>query len=158
VAVGSETRSETFTESFRDAEPRLRRALAAAVGLEAGREASAEALAYGWKHWDRIRSMRNPAGYLYRVGRSKARKRSNPSSTVFVPPALSEEPWCEPGLRAALERLSERQRVAVMLMYGFGYSTGEAAALLGVEAGTVHRHAARGMAKLRAALKVGTDD
>jgi predicted RNA polymerase sigma factor len=84
VAVTSETQSETFTEFFREAEPRLRRALAAAAGIEAGREATAEALAYGWEHWDRVGSMENPAGYLYRVGRSKARKRVEVNPSEFV--------------------------------------------------------------------------
>ena len=32
----------------------------------------AEALAFGWEHWNRVREMDNPCGYLYRVGRSRA--------------------------------------------------------------------------------------
>ena len=40
-------------------------------GPELGREAAAEALVYGWEQWDRISEMANPAGYLYRVGRSR---------------------------------------------------------------------------------------
>jgi hypothetical protein len=59
-------------------------ALAAAAGIEAGREATAEALAYGWEHWDRVGSMENPVGYLYRVGRSKARKRVEVNPSEFV--------------------------------------------------------------------------
>jgi predicted RNA polymerase sigma factor len=74
VAISTGTRSETFEAFFREAEPRLRRALIAAAGAEVGREAAAEALAYGWEHWDRVGAMENPAGYLYRVGRSKARR------------------------------------------------------------------------------------
>jgi len=158
VAVGFEALSETFTEFFRETEPRLRRALTAAVGVEAGREAAAEALAYGWEHWERVGSMGNPAGYLYRVGRSKARNRRRTHPRVFVPTAAEQEPWCEPGLRAALEALSERQRVAVMLVHGFGYTTAEAGDLLGVEGGTVHKHAARGLEKIRAALRVDAHD
>jgi DNA-directed RNA polymerase specialized sigma24 family protein len=137
VAVGSETASATFTEFFREVEPRLRRALIAAVGIEAGRDAAAEELAYGWEHRDRIGSMQNPAGYLYRVGRSRARRRTAARPGVFLPARVADEPWCEPGLRAALEGLSERQRVAVMLVHGFGYTTGEAGDLLGLRGGTV---------------------
>jgi len=102
--------------------------------------------------------MANPAGYLYRVGRSKARNRRRTNPGVFVPRAAEREPWCEPGLRAALEGLSERQRVAVMLVHGFGYTTGEVGDLLGVEGGTVHKHATRGLAKVRAALRVDAHD
>jgi hypothetical protein len=30
----------------------------------AGRDAAADALAYGWEHWERIKDMKNPIGYL----------------------------------------------------------------------------------------------
>src|SRR3972149_8248095 len=57
----------------------LQRALVAGFGQDLGQEAMSEALAYGWEHWDRIRSMENKAGYLYRVGyrwaiRAKSRR------------------------------------------------------------------------------------
>jgi hypothetical protein len=64
--------SEAF---FAEAEPRLRRAFVAAYGTQRGYEATAEALAYGWEHWRRIRSLDNPLGYLYRVGQSRTRPR-----------------------------------------------------------------------------------
>ena len=58
----------------REVEPRLRYALVAAVGQDLGQDAACEALAYGWRHWDRIRDLENPAGYLYRVGRRSVRR------------------------------------------------------------------------------------
>jgi hypothetical protein len=64
-----------FEDFFAVAEPRLRRALVAAYGIERGREAAAEALAYGWEHWSKVRAMKNPTGYLYRVGQSRSRAR-----------------------------------------------------------------------------------
>ena len=71
-------RDETLTASFidfvRDVEPRLRVALSATLGTEKGRECTADALAYAWENWDRLATMGNPAGYLYRVGRSRARR------------------------------------------------------------------------------------
>ena len=156
MAIQTDTRSEAFTAFFREAEPRLRRALTAAVGYEAGKEAAAEALAYGWEHWERLTGMENPVGYLYRVGRSKARNRRKPLP-LLAPPAVAE-PWCEPGLQSALEGLSDRQRVAVMMVHGFGYTPTETAAVLGVKAGTVHKHAERGLRKVRARLEGGRDD
>lgn len=156
MAIRTDTRSEAFTAFFREAEPRLRRSLTAAVGFEAGKEAAAEALAYGWEHWERVAGMENPVGYLYRVGRSKARSRRKPLP-LLAPPAVAE-PWCEPGLRSALEGLSDRQRVAVMMVHGFGYTPTETAAVLGVKAGTVHKHAERGLRKVRARLEGGRDD
>ena len=61
---------EGFAAFFAVAEPRLRRALVAAYGADRGGDATSEALVYGWQHWDRVREMANPVGYLYRVGQS----------------------------------------------------------------------------------------
>ncbi len=72
--MSDETKADSFTEFFSDVERSLRHALTAAFGADHGREAVAEALAYGWEHWDRIQSMENPAGYLYRVAVNHARK------------------------------------------------------------------------------------
>lgn len=109
----------------------LKRALVAAVGLEAGLDAAAEALAYGWEHWDRLEEMENPAGYLYRVGRSHARPRG--ARVVQLPKADDPGlPWVEPALPDALARLPEMQRSTVLLVHTFGYSLSETAALLGV--------------------------
>ena len=64
-------------------------------------------------------------------------------------------PWVEPGLPAALACLSERQRTAVMLVYGLEWSFAEVAELLDVSKGTVQTQAGRGMAKLRKELGGG---
>ena len=72
------TPSESFTSFVEEVEPRLKRALCVGFGIESGVEATADALAYGWEHWERIETMENPAGYLYQVGRSRARKRRTP--------------------------------------------------------------------------------
>lgn len=132
---------------------RLRRAFIAAYGPEVGAEATSEALAYGWEHWSRISQMDNPSGYLYRVGQSKARKyRRRP---VRLPEVESvATPWVEPGLPKALERLSERQRQAIVLCHGYGWTLSEVATMLGVGPSTIQRHIDRGMAKLRSRLGV----
>ena len=62
--------SELFTDFVENTELDLRRALIARYGPERGREATAEAFAYAWEHWNRIKDMKNPSGYLYRVGQS----------------------------------------------------------------------------------------
>src|SRR5690242_14275149 len=53
---------------------RLRRVLVAHYGVELGADAAADALRYGWEHWDRVGSMTNPVGYLYRVAQSSVRR------------------------------------------------------------------------------------
>lgn len=148
-----ETRADSFTDFVTETERRLRHALTAAFGAERGREATAEALAYGWEHWDRVREMENPSGYLYRVGRDRARRMSRRqalSSLVVV----ADERWVEPKLSAALARLPERQRLVVALLYGYQWSMAEVAGLLGISKGTVQSYSDRGLRRLRRRLGV----
>lgn len=146
-----------FSRFLGTAEPGLRRALVGRYGPDVGREAAAEAIAYAWENWERLRSMRNPAGYLYRVGQSKARRYRSKERSIRHDPAATgnPEPWVEPQLAAALEQLSEKQRSAVLMVYGHGHTFEEAARSLGVTRSTVQRHVDRGMAKLRRKLEVG---
>lgn len=146
---------DSFEVFFKEAEPRLHDALSACLGGELGRESTADALAFGWENWDRVASMDNPIGYLYVVGRNRARK-ARRSRRVGVP--LVEEsrlPWIEPGLPDALAGLPERQRVVVTLVYGFEWTLAEVADLLGVRKTTVQNHAERGLSKLRSNLGAG---
>jgi RNA polymerase sigma factor (sigma-70 family) len=144
-------------EAFAQAtEPPLRRALIAAYGYEDGREAAAEALAYAWEHWTRVREMPNAIGYLFRVARTSAtrgrrwRRRTPP---LLAPPPGTEHRF-EPGLPAALASLSQRQRVAVVLVHGFGYTLREVADLTGIKITTVQNHLERGLRRLRDQLGV----
>ncbi len=147
--------TEEFTAFVREVEPRLRHALVAVFGQELGREATAEALAYGWEHWDRVGAMENPAGYLYRVGRS--RRPSRRTLPVFAPVQTRELPDVEPGLPTALTGLSENQCVAVVMVHAYGWPRDEVAAMLDVAVSTLDTHLQRGLAKLRNALGVTID-
>jgi len=144
---------EGFDGFFAAAEPSLRRALVARYGLDRGREATADALAWGFEHWDRLRAMENPTGYLYRVGCTKARGRRRRHVLFEAPPAPGE-PGIEPGLAAALTHLSAEQRAAVVLVKGYGWELHEVAELTGSSISTVNTHVRRGLAKLRAELGV----
>lgn len=147
---------DDFTESFtifvKEVETRLRHALVAVFGQEHGREATAEALAYAWEHWDRVGSMDNPAGYLYRVGRTRGQRRRLRPAFDPVPPG--HLPEVEPGLPAALLALSEKQRVAVVMVHAYDWPRQETAALLGVSVSTLDTHLQRGLGKLRNGLGV----
>ena len=144
---------ETFVAAH---ERRLRQALTAAVGIDGGRDAAADAFAYAWEHWDRVAPMANPVGYLFVVGRDRHRRgfRSRLGRPVFDVGPDRPEPWCEPALAKQLARLSDRERVVVMLVNGFDWSLAEVAELMGVSKSTVQTHAERGMAKLRAGMGV----
>ena len=145
----SEAGGEGFTEFFAIAEPRLRRALVAAYGVDRGREAAAEALAYAWEHWERISDMDNPVGYLYRVGQSRSRPRS--AVQLYPPVNAGSGPWIEPELPAALAELSERERLAVVLIEGFGWTFREVAEVADVSVSSVQSYLSRGLKKLRQA-------
>lgn len=149
-----ELKVEAFTEFVEAHELGLRVALTAALGSDVGREAAAEALAYGWEHWDRVSVMGNPAGYLYRVGRSWGGRRHRRRRVLLPASDVAGESWVEPGLPGALARLPERQRVVVWLLHSAQWSMSEVADLLGISKSSVQRHAERGMARLRRMLGV----
>lgn len=139
-----------FTAFVAEVEPRLRRALVALRGPELGRDATAEALAWAWGNWAQVTSMENPAGYLYRVGSSRTRPR-RPALLPVVSASFDGSAF-EPGLGPALARLSERQRAAVVLVHGCGWTHQEVADALGVSRSSVGTHVDRAMARLREEL------
>lgn len=149
----SATDIDAFRGFFVESEPRLRQALSATLGTQAGREATADALGYAWEHWERIRPMDNPVGYLYVVGRDRARRLLRKPRPVFYPVDSSRLPWVEPSLPGALERLPDRQREVVVLMYCYQWSMSEVAELLGISKSTVQNHAERGLASLRLSIR-----
>lgn len=142
--------ADSFEGFVREVEPRLRQALSASLGSETGREAAAEALAYAWEHWDRIRTMANPAGYLYVMGRNSGRHTERMRRrSVLLPVDPERLPWVEPALPGAVAALPEQQRVVVMLLHCFQWTMSEVAELLEVSKSTVQSHAERGLSKLR---------
>jgi RNA polymerase sigma factor (sigma-70 family) len=57
-----------------------------------------------------------------------------------------------------MAQLSERQRIAVFLVYGLGWTRREVAELLGISVNSIGAHLSRGLAKLRSGLGVSVDD
>jgi DNA-directed RNA polymerase specialized sigma24 family protein len=148
-------REREFSDFVAVVEPRVRHALVALCGTEEAEDATAEGLAYAWKNWDRVRAMTNPAGYVYRVARSRTRRRKVHPVWPEVPDSL---PDVEPGLPTAIARLPERQRVTVLLVYGWDWTPREVADLLEVRVSTIQTHLARGLSRLRRELGVPVDD
>jgi RNA polymerase sigma factor (sigma-70 family) len=163
----------SFERFFLEAERKLTVALVARYGAEVGREAAVEAFAWAWEHWDRLRVMGNPTGYLYRVGQTAARRRpaaarrlggrslvassSLASSPSLSPPTSPDHADAVDGddrLPAALATLSLRQRQVAVLVHGYGFSHRETADLLGLSRSSVQNHAERGMTRLRRAMEV----
>lgn len=154
----SATQQAAFEDFVRGTEPRLRRALVAAYGFDDGRDACAEALAYAWEQWERVSGMANPAGYLFRVAQSRSRGKKQPTLFALPPQDPMSEYRFEPGLPDALAALSQRQRLAVVLVHGFGYTAAEVAELTGLRQTTVRNHLSRGLAKLRDKLGITLEE
>lgn len=153
VTLTASPDTTSFTSFVERVGKQLHQALIAAYGLQTGEEVTSEALAYAWEHWDRVRVMQNPAGYLYRVGQSKTKRgifRRPPRPEVERPALVSG--WYEPQLADALAALSEKQRAAVLLVHGLEWKVAEVARLWGTGFSTVKEHVDKGMEALRREL------
>jgi DNA-directed RNA polymerase specialized sigma24 family protein len=135
----------------------LRRALISFYGADVGVEAAADVWVWAWEHREEWIDMENPAGYLFRVGQSAARRYRKRPVTMPVPAVLDDAMPIAPELPAALQTLSPRQRSAVLLVHGYGYGLTEAAQLLGLSVSTLRNHLTRGLRHLKEALKETTD-
>jgi DNA-directed RNA polymerase specialized sigma24 family protein len=148
--MGDENEEE-FDVFVTRVKPQLERALVGHLPAPMVGDAVAEALAYAWEHRDRVLPMKNPAGYLYRVAQSRSRRRSQGLLPWTSDAAI---PHIEPGLPAALARLSPKQSLAIWLVHAAGMTHVEAAEAMGISASTVANHVERGMARLRTELGV----
>lgn len=149
-------RTETAFATFvRAVEPRLRQALVATYGPADGREATVDALSWAWEHWDRLSGVRNPGGYLYRVGQSAVRRfGSRPLPIGVLHSSSVALPDLSPELLPALARLSAQQRTVVLLVHAYGWSQADVATLLEISSSTVREHMNRALARLRDELEV----
>jgi DNA-directed RNA polymerase specialized sigma24 family protein len=153
AADGSEAEFETFAAAVSTP---LRQALIGALGVERGDEAHALAMAYGWEHQEKVMAMGSPVGYLFTVGRSRTRVRRKALPVQYLAPT-PDHPEYEPGLGPAMVRLPEKQRVAVFLVVGCGWSNAEVGRITGKSESTVRTLVARGLARLRSELGVEVD-
>jgi DNA-directed RNA polymerase specialized sigma24 family protein len=131
----------------------LRQALVAAFGVDRGAEAHASAMAYAFEHQERVMGLESPVAYLFSVGRSRSRNRRKPLPVVYAEPS-GEPPEFEPALAGAVARLPEKQRVAVFLVVGCGWSNAEVGRLTGKSESTVRALVRRALARLRRELQV----
>jgi RNA polymerase sigma-70 factor (ECF subfamily) len=151
---------EAFDGFVGAVEAGLRRALVAAYGSEVGRDAAMDALVWAWQHWSRVQAMENPGGYLFRVGQSVARRRIRRdarAATVRLSVDANDDSEFEPALERCLADLSSRQRAAVVLVHGYGYTLAEAARLMGCSVSSVRNHNDRALRRLRDAIGAGDE-
>ncbi len=138
-----------------EAGQRLERALVARFGIDNGLEAAAEAIEYGLTNWEKLQTMHNPVGYLYRVGESRGRRlvqRWARLEALVVDP-VTVDAVVDIDLQRALGRLKPIERVSIVLVHAHGHSYREAAEVLDLSATTITNHLHRGMVRLRRILE-----
>lgn len=127
-----------------------------------------EAFVLAWRKLEQFRGESRFATWLHHIAHRcfLQHQRRRGASTTFDSDD-GEQTAVEPGspelgldLGAALQRLSDSQRAALLYCVQMGLSHDEAAAVLEMPLGSVKTHVARGKAKLRALLSdwAPTDD
>jgi RNA polymerase sigma factor (sigma-70 family) len=171
LAPASSSEDEQMTqplafEAFFEAE---RDGLFGALVLITGDRHEAEEIAQDaflllWERWDRVGSMENPSGYLYRTAMNLFRKRRRRAALAVrraVGFAHSGDPFAAADDRQVVARalagLSRRQRAALVLTELLGFTSEEAGRMLGVKSVTVRVLASQGRAAMRQSLG-GTDE
>ena len=152
-----DARADTdLTSLWEEHGPRLWRAVFAYAGdREVASDAVAEAFAQCLRRGTEVRS---PARWIWRVafrlaaGELQRRGRHEPSTDEEL--FLIPDPAID--LVRALSQLPRKQRAALVLHYYAGYTTREAAEVLGSSAATVRVHLSHGRKRLRELL--GDDD
>jgi RNA polymerase sigma factor (sigma-70 family) len=163
IAASEATEGPIAFEGFFEAErTRLLRALYLLTGnREEAEEVHQEAFIAVWERWDRVGSMEDPTGYLYRTAlngyRSRLR-RAGRAARRATGHAKGVDGFAEAEDRVEIARalagLSPRRREAVVLTELLGYRSAEAGRLMGVADSTVRRLAANARDELRSMLEV----
>jgi RNA polymerase sigma factor (sigma-70 family) len=160
----STARAEPFEAFFE----RERDGLFGALVMITGHRQEAEEIAQDafialLERWDRVSTLEDPTGYLYRTAMNVFRKRRR-RAAVAVRRAVRlmprqdgfDQAEARQVVAAALATLSPRQRAALVLTELLDYSSEEAARLMSIRAGTVRALATQGRAALRRTM--GDDD
>ena len=109
-----------------------------------------------WERWDTIDRIDDPTAYLFRVALNGSRMRARSARRAgrrLVAHSSSHDPFDEIDLREDVRRmlleLAPRQRAALVLLDLHGYSSDEAARIMGIRPSTVRALATQGRAVLR---------
>jgi RNA polymerase sigma factor (sigma-70 family) len=107
------------------------------------------------ERWERVRSLEDPVGYLYRTALNLFRKRWRRTSRFVrrsVGMTTRDDEFLQIETRVdvvkAIASLSPRQRIVIVLTDLLGFDSEEVGRLLGIQPGTVRMHASRGRAAL----------
>ena len=160
--AGTRTQAVSSFEDFFEAERvRLFKALFAITGSrQEAEDTSQEAFLRLWERWDRVSTMEDPAGYLHRTAMnvfSDRRRRFvlGLKRTMGRTPSPDgyEAVEARSVAAAVLGSLTPRQRAAIVLTEGLGYSAEEAGALLGIKGSTVRALLFQARSRLKASAE-----
>ena len=155
----------TFDGFFEDQKDRLLRIMSVITGSRAEAEDLAqEAFTRVFERWGTVAAMEDPAGYLHRTAMNLFRNQYRrarvaltrtvglgPEQDVFKPVDDRD------AAARALGALTPRQRAALVLTEGLGYSGEETGQLLGIKASTVWALTHQARAALRGSMQVTHD-
>jgi DNA-directed RNA polymerase specialized sigma24 family protein len=131
----------TFEALFDVEHRRLHRALCVLTGdPHEAEELAQDAFVRVWEHWDRVRAMADPTGYLLAL-RAQFTPREAADSLSVVDDRDT--------VVRRLRRLTRNQRAAVVLLDLLEFTSEEAASILRSTPGAVRTQASRGRAALR---------
>lgn len=148
----------SFDEVFHEQHDRLYRALYFVTGSQHdAEELMQDAFLKLWERWDSVGEIQDPVAWLFRVSlngfRMRAR-RARVAARRLMPVATPRDPFEDADMREDIRRmlrsLPQRQRAALMLTDIFGYSSDQAAHILGIRPTTVRSLASQARAALRA--------
>ena len=114
-----------------------------------------EALLKVWERWERVRTLDDPTGYLYRTAMNLYRQRLRRARLAIRHTITRssrdelEEVESRDQVLRALATLSPRQRMSLVLTDLLDRSSEEAGELMGIKASTVRVLASQGRAALR---------
>ena len=149
-----------FEEFFEGTHRRLFGALCLVTGdRDEAEEIMQDAYLKVWERWERVAAMDEPTGFLFRTAMNQFRSRYRRAIVALrrtgAPPPMTDELAVvedRDEVVRALSELSPAQRAAVVMTTMFGFSSEEAARILGTKPSTVRAHAARARADVRANL------
>jgi RNA polymerase sigma factor (sigma-70 family) len=149
-----------FDELFLDVHDRLYRALYFVTGnSHDSEELMQDAFLKLWERWDSIETIDDPTAYLFRSALNGFRMRSRRARTAarkLLSPSTPRDDFEQIDLQQDVRRmllgLPARQRAALVLTEIFGYSSEQAAWILGIKPTSVRVLASRGRTTLRGAV------
>ncbi|MHB8246608.1 MAG: RNA polymerase sigma factor [Acidimicrobiales bacterium] len=140
-----------------EVEPLLRQALVAMYGSARGREATADTLNWAWEHQYPLEGV-SPGEAVDRLFRVALRRSRLLESTPAFDNPPRHLPWSGPELGLVLGLLPMRERTALLLVHGAGWSVAQVAELLHAPPGRVSRQAERALGRARRAVMQPVND